>query len=143
MKGVWARVGAKSSRKGANGEREVAAILRDRGYHVERGGTQSFGQRPDLCGLDGIHLEVKRAECARIWEWMQQSKSDSKRFADGLPTVVFRRSRSDWLVCMELTNWLDMYERANSCKCGCHCSTAETGEKRSSYQETDCSNHKG
>ena len=52
--------GAKSARKGAAGEREVMAILRDHGYPVERGGTQSFGQRPDLYGLDGVHRSEER-----------------------------------------------------------------------------------
>ena len=68
--------GAKSARKGAAGEREVMAILRDHGYPVERGGTQSFGQRPDLYGLDGVHLEIKRAERAQVWAWMEQSQKD-------------------------------------------------------------------
>lgn len=114
-------VGAKSTRKGANGEREVMAILRGRGHAVERGGTQSFGQRPDLYGLDHVHLEVKRAENARIWEWMQQSRDDAARFGDGWPTVIFRRSRSDWLICMELEDWLALYERAQGYKFGGHC----------------------
>jgi len=61
-------MGAKSTRKGANGEREVMAILRDHGFSVERGGTQSYGQRPDLYGLDGVHLEIKRSEHTKIWE---------------------------------------------------------------------------
>ena len=110
--------GAKSTRKGANGEREVMAILREHGYHIERGGTQSFGQKPDLFGLDGLHLEVKRSECARIWDWMKQSEEDSKRFQDGVPTVIFRRSRSPWMVCMKLSDWLTIFQ------------AAETGEKR-------------
>lgn len=62
-------MGAKSTRKGASGEREVMAILRDHGYLVERGGTQSYGQRPDLYGLSGLHLEIKRSERSQIWEW--------------------------------------------------------------------------
>ena len=98
----------RSTRKGANGEREVMGILRERGYPVERGGTQSFGQRPDLYGLDSVHLEIKRAETARIWEWMQQSKQDAAKFGDGWPTVIFRRSRSDWLICMQLGDWLSL-----------------------------------
>lgn len=113
--------GRSSARKGASGEREVASILRERGFHVERGGTQSYGTRPDLYGMDDVHLEIKRAETARIWEWMQQSKMDAARFGDGWPTVIFRRSRSDWLICMELEDWLALYERAMTCKCGGNC----------------------
>lgn len=121
---------AKSTRKGANGEREVMSILREHGYPVERGGTQSFGERPDLYGLDHVHLEVKRAECARIWEWMQQSKEDAAKFQDGLPTVIFRRSRSDWLICMQLSDWLTLYEMAHKCQCGGACSSAKSGKNR-------------
>lgn len=121
---------AKSTRKGANGEREVMSILREHGYSVERGGTQSYGQRPDLYGMDHVHLEVKRAEKSKIWEWMLQAQEDSARFGDGWPTVIFRRSRSDWLVCMQLSDWLALYERAHNCKCGGRCdrqNTAKTG----------------
>lgn len=93
------------------------SILQERGFHVKRGGTQSYGQRPDLYGLNNIHLEIKRSETTKIWEWMEQSKTDAARFKDGWPCVIFRRSRSDWLICMTLNDWLEMYERA----CGGEC----------------------
>lgn len=127
--------GRTSARKGANGEREVMAILRGRGHAVERGGTQSFGQRPDLYGLDGVHLEVKRSECVRIWEWMQQSQEDAARFGDGCPTVIFRRSRSDWLICMQLSDWLDLYERAQNCKCGGHYGADKSGNNQKNMEK--------
>ena len=53
--------GRSSQRKGADGERELAALLREYGYPVERGGSLSFGEVPDLTGLPGIHIECKRA----------------------------------------------------------------------------------
>lgn len=105
-------MGGKSTRKGAAGEREVMAILREHGYSVERGGTQSYGQRPDLYGLDGVHMEIKRCERAQIWEWMQQSQRDAQKFGDGVPSVLFRRSRSKWLICMELSDFLAFYRAA-------------------------------
>lgn len=52
------------------------AILREHGYPVERGGTQSYGARPDLYGLDSVHLEIKRSERAQVWAWMEQSQGD-------------------------------------------------------------------
>lgn len=55
-------MGAKSQRKGADGERELAALLREYGYPIERGGSLSFGEVPDLTGLPGVHIEVKRVE---------------------------------------------------------------------------------
>ena len=76
-------MGSKSVQKGARAEREVQNILRERGFDVQRGGTQSYGQRPDLYGMDHVHLEVKRTENAKIWDWMQRSKEDAARFGDG------------------------------------------------------------
>ena len=101
--------GAKSARKGATGEREVMAILWEHGYNVERGGSLSFGEVPDLSGLPGVHIECKRRETAEIWKWMAQAEADAQRFQDGAPTVFFRRSRSPWMVCMKLSNWLELY----------------------------------
>ena len=63
-------IGKPSQRKGADGERELAALLRGHGYSIERGGSLSFGDVPDLTGLNGIHVEVKRCEQVRLSEWM-------------------------------------------------------------------------
>lgn len=55
-------MGAKSQRKGADGERELAALLHQYGHEVRRGGSLSYGSLPDLYGLPGVHIEVKRVE---------------------------------------------------------------------------------
>lgn len=102
-------MGKRSQRKGADGERELAAILREYGYTVERGGSMSFGEVPDLVGLPGIHIEVKRCEQVRLSEWMQQAETDSKRFRDGMPVVFHRRSREPWRVTMSLADFMTMY----------------------------------
>ena len=104
--------GKSSARKGADGERELAAILREYGYTVERGGTMSFGEKPDLSGLPYIHCECKRVERLNIHDAMQQAVADSMRFQDGCPTVFHRKSRSPWLVTMRLTDWITFYQRA-------------------------------
>ena len=101
----------KSQRKGAAGERELAALLREYGYPVERGGSLSFGEVPDLTGLPGIHIECKRAEQLRPYDWMAQAERDAVRFGYGLPAVFFRRSRSPWLVVMKLGDWMGLYDR--------------------------------
>ena len=111
-------MGAKSARKGAAGERELAAILREHGYPVERGGSLSFGEVPDLTGLPGVHIDCKRRETTEIWKWMAQAEADAQRFQGGAPAVFFRRSRSPWMVCMKLSDWLTIFQ------------AAETGEKR-------------
>lgn len=101
--------GKSSQRKGANGERELAAILSKCGYHVKRGGSLSYGEIPDLTGLPGIHIEVKRVERLNVSEAMKQAVRDSTRFG-GIPTLFHRRSREPWLVTMRLSDWLEMYQ---------------------------------
>lgn len=111
MKGVRDTSGKASQRKGADGERELAAILREYGYIVERGGSMSFGEVPDLVGLPGLHVEVKRCEQVRLSEWMKQAEKDSKRFRDGMPVVFHRRSREPWRVTMNLADFMRLYDR--------------------------------
>ena len=53
---------SKSHRKGADGEWELAALLSAAGYECQRGGSLSFGEIPDVLGLPGIHIEVKRLD---------------------------------------------------------------------------------
>ena len=69
----------------------------------------SFGDVPDLVGLPGIHIEVKRAEQVRLSEWMAQATRDSKRFRDGVPTVYHRRSREPWHVTMSFSDFMTLY----------------------------------
>ena len=102
-------MGKPSQRKGADGERELAALLRSYGYSVERGGSLSFGDVPDLIGLPGIHIEVKRVERLNILEAMAQAVRDSERFHDGAPTLFHRRNRQPWLVTMRLDDWMKLY----------------------------------
>lgn len=100
---------SKPQRKGADGERELAAILRGYGYEITRGGSLSFGEMPDLSGLPGVHVEVKRVERLNIMDAMEQAVRDSEKFNDGAPTVFHRRNRSPWLVTMRLNDWIDLY----------------------------------
>lgn len=101
--------GRSSQRKGADGERELAALLRSYGYNVERGGPRSFGELPDLSGLPGVHIECKRSETLRLSEWIAQAARDAEKFRDGSPSVFHRRNRSPWLVTMRLEDWMDLY----------------------------------
>ena len=101
--------GKTSQRKGAAGERELAAILQEYGYDCTRGGSLSFGEVPDLSGLPGIHIEVKRVEKLNVVEAMEQSIRDSERMRDGMPALFHRRNRKPWLVTMRLVDWLKLY----------------------------------
>ena len=52
-----------SRQKGARGERELAAVLREHGFECRRG-QQFCGANgdADVVGLPGIHIECKRVE---------------------------------------------------------------------------------
>lgn len=96
--------------QGADGERELRDLLREYGYDVERGGSQTFGTVPDLTGLSGVHIEVKRVEQLNIHKAIEQSKRDAEKFGDGLPTVFHRKNHTGWLVTMPLTEWIKLYK---------------------------------
>ena len=103
-------MGKSSQRKGADGERELVEILQRSGYNVERGGSETFGAVPDVIGLPGVHVEVKRCEQLRIPEWMNQAIRDAAKFG-GMPTLFHRRNREPWLVTMLLSDWLQLYRK--------------------------------
>lgn len=105
-------MGKSSQRKGAAGERELVSVLNEYGFETQRGGSETFGTRPDVAGLPGIHIEVKRVERLNIWEAMQQSCRDAVKFRDGMPAVFHRRNRQPWLVTMRLDDFVRLYQAA-------------------------------
>ena len=102
-------MGSRSQRKGADGERELAALLSAAGYECQRGGSLSFGEIPDVLGLPGIHIECKRVERLNVGEAMEQAIRDSDIMLDGMPALFHRRNRKPWLVTMRLEDWLKLY----------------------------------
>lgn len=102
-------MGKSQQRKGAAGERELAALLSAAGYECQRGGSLSFGEIPDVLGLPGIHIEVKRVEKLNVVEAMEQAIRDSDRMLDGMPALFHRRNRKPWLVTMRIEDWLKLY----------------------------------
>lgn len=102
-------MGKSSQRKGAAGERELAAMLSAAGYECQRGGSLSFGEIPDVLGLPGIHIECKRVERLNVGEAMEQAIRDSDRMLDGMPALFHRRNRKPWLVTMRMEDWLKLY----------------------------------
>lgn len=103
--------GKTSQRKGADAEREIVSILQAHGYPAQRGGSLSYGSVPDVCGLDGLHLEIKRHERLNLHAAYKQSQLDAQRFRDGRPVVVHRRSREPWLITMALIDFLEIYDK--------------------------------
>ena len=105
-------MGASSQRKGAAGERELAALLRQYGYDIKRGGFV-FGEVPDLTGLPGIHIEVKRVEKLNLDAAMDQSIADSQKFKDGFPAVFHRKNHRPWEITMRLEDFLEIYNNSD------------------------------
>ena len=97
-----------SKEKGKRGEREVARILRDHGYDSHRTAQYcgNTGDAADVVGIPGFHIEVKRCETTKIWDWIHQAENDHK--ADTVPLVVFRRSHEQWQVALSLEAFLEL-----------------------------------
>lgn len=96
-------------RKGCAGEREFAALCREYGIKSAERGQQFQGgiDSPDVKGLPGVHVEVKRVERLNIHEAMQQSIRDSEGKA--IPIVAHRRNRDMWLITMRAADWFTLY----------------------------------
>ena len=105
------KIGKASREKGKRGERELASILRQRGYTDAKRGQQYCGSNgdADVTGLPGVHIECKRVEKLNIEAAMEQSRSDAK---DGeIPVVAHRKDRKPWLLTMDLLDFLEIYEK--------------------------------
>ena len=98
-----------SKLKGGRGEREFASLCRDHGYASAQRGQQFQGgiDSPDVKGLPGVHVEVKRVERLNIHEAMQQSIRDSEGLK--MPIVAHRRNREGWYITMRAADWFSLY----------------------------------
>ena len=103
-----------SKKKGAKGERELANKLKEYGYQTRRGQQYNGLEGEDVVGLDYIHIECKRVEKLNIENAMLQAKQDRKE--GQFPTVFHRKNRSNWLVTMELQDWINLYNEYYSSK---------------------------
>jgi Holliday junction resolvase len=93
--------------KGKRGERMLAEELREAGYKDARRGVQYKGgaDSPDVIGIPNVHVECKFCEEAEIRKWMQQSIRDA---GDKIPTVMWKKSREEWLVIMRLKDFVKL-----------------------------------
>lgn len=111
-------------RKGADGEREIANILRGYGYNTFRG-QQHDGSKgeADVEGLPFVHIEVKRVEALNIDSAMDQACRDSfaesiRRGQNMIPAVFHRKNddrkrgstRGRWKVTLFLDDFMRLYE---------------------------------
>ena len=97
-----------SRRKGAVGEREIAKYLREHGFAEARRGQQFKGgaDSPDVVGLTGFHVEVKRVERLDLNTAMDQSIRDSA--PNEKPIVIHRRNNDYWKVTMRLDDFMEV-----------------------------------
>lgn len=94
--------GRRSRRKGAVGERELAAVLRSHGFTGAKRGQQRSGleQADVVDGPKGWHLECKRVERLNVFEAFRQATRDAP--PGTVPMVATRRSGEEWLAVVEL-----------------------------------------
>lgn len=102
-----------SRQKGAVGERELAAKLREFGHKCRRGQQYSGANGDaDVVGLPGVHIECKRVERLELSKAMEQAVRDAG--AAEVPAVFHRKNREGWLVTMRLDDWIKMYADSRS-----------------------------
>jgi len=102
--------GRKSRNKGARGEREFAALCREHGYAEAVRTAQHAGKnggQPDVKGLPGVHVEVKRTEALRLYDAVDQAKRDAP--AGRLRAVAHRKNNAEWLIIMPAEDWFEIY----------------------------------
>ena len=85
-----------SRRKGADGERELAQLLRNQGWLDARRGQQYSGLNgdADVVGVQGVHIECKRVEQISDEKWLKQAERDARK--GEIPVVIYRRNHEDW-----------------------------------------------
>lgn len=100
-------MGKSQREKGKRGEREVASILRYYGYDAHRGVQFKGGEdSPDVIGLPGVHIEVKRTERLDLYGALAQSIGDAGK---DMPIVIHRKNNSKWVVIQPLEDWIALY----------------------------------
>lgn len=101
--------GKRSRDKGKRGEREVAKIFQEAGFHARR--SVQYNGRPgtaaDVVGIPGLHIEVKLVEKESIRAWYRQAQRDAHASPENeMPVIVHRKSREPWLVTLSLANFI-------------------------------------
>lgn len=105
-------MGGKMSReKGKRGEREAAELLRKAGFKGARRtqqycGRDADGTASDVIGIPGYHIEVKRTEQARLYDWMAQAERD--RRPEEIPVILHRQNGKSWVAILPAEMLLEM-----------------------------------
>ena len=110
-RGLWVKKKINSRQKGASGERELAAFLREHGYEARRG-VQFSGSpdSPDVVTDFPFHVECKRVEALSIYKALAQASRDA---GDQTPLVCHRRSRQEWVAILKLEDLITILKGKN------------------------------
>jgi len=95
----------KERQKGLRGQQEVQRILRGAGFDLRTLGAQGDSLAFSAFGTM-FHVEVKRQERLRLWDWLAQAQAESMNGA--VPIVCFRKSRGEWYACLPLADLVRM-----------------------------------
>ena len=91
-----------SRTKGANGEREVAKILREElGIDVQRNWAEQAARGGADILIPGWAIEVKRCKKAMISNWWTQAAIQAQ-YASRHPLLVYRLDRGKWRAVMSI-----------------------------------------
>ncbi len=110
--------GAHSRRKGAVGERELAAVLSAEGFPATRGQQHRGGPgSPDVLvpSLPAVHFEAKRCERLSLYTALAQARRDA---GDKVPVVAHRKNASEWVAILRLTDLLSILRESEFVQTG-------------------------
>ncbi len=100
--------------KGKVGEREAAKeIQRVLRVSMRRGVQHAGGpESPDVVGLDGVHLEVKRVQSLNLESAMNQAVRDCG--GGSVPVVMHRKNNRPWLWTFRFDDVLRLVDALNA-----------------------------
>ncbi len=102
-----------SRTKGKVGELEFAQFLKDRGIIARRGQQFKGGSdSPDVVGLPGFHIEVKRTESGNPYNWMHQACTDAN--PSHVPIVAHRKNNKNWVIILDARDFINMVQEVQN-----------------------------
>jgi len=103
-----------SLNKGKNYERKIAKTLSDyfNCYVRRTPGSGNLDIKGDLRNLSGpleqFVIECKKQEKLNVWKALQQTEEEA---GHKIGLLIFARNNSKDYVCMELNDWLEIFDK--------------------------------